>query len=161
MKLQALTALTLFAVIGTASAIDMPVMKEGLWKLHSISTSAGEKPDESTYFLCRDHAYDLKAKAIVDQSIKACTNISDTASGGKRYLNMTCKAGTSTLTSKGIITSTGDTYYRAETTTTYTPPLYGESQSTMVSEQTWVSACPAGMSPGDRKFADGTIQKRH
>ncbi|MEO6806633.1 MAG: DUF3617 family protein [Edaphobacter sp.] len=161
MKRQALTAITLLAVIGTARAIDTPVMKEGLWKLHSISTSAGQKPDESTYFLCRDHAYDLKGKAIADQSMKSCTNISDTTSGNKRYLNMSCKVGASVLFSKGVITSTGDTYYRTETSTTYTPPLYGETQSNMVTEQTWVSACPVGMSPGDRKFADGTIQKRH
>jgi hypothetical protein len=161
MKRQALTALTLFAVIGTVYAIDMPVMKEGLWKLRSDTTSAGEKPDESTYFLCRDHAYDLKVKAIVDQTMKSCSNISDSTSGGKRYLNMTCKVGSSSLTSKAVITSTGDTYYRAETTTTYTPPLYGQTQSNIVLEETWVSACPAGMSPGDRKLADGTIQKRH
>jgi hypothetical protein len=161
MKRQALTALTLLAVIGTARAIDTPNMKEGLWKLHSISTSSSEKPDESTYFLCRDHAYDLKATAIANQSMKSCTNMSDTTSGNKRYLNMTCKVGTSTLVSKGVITSTGDTYYRTETSTTYTPALYGEAQSNMVIEQTWVSACPAGMSPGDHKLADGTIQKRH
>jgi hypothetical protein len=161
MKRQALTALTLLAIVGTAFAIDVPVMKEGLWKLHNVSTSAGQKPDESTFFLCRDHAYDLRAKAIVDQSMKSCTTISDTTSGGKRYLNMTCKAGSSTLTSKSVITSTGDIYYRSESTTTYAPPLYGETQSSMVAEQTWVSACPAGMSPGDRKLADGTIQKRH
>lgn len=161
MKRQALTALTLLAAIGTAYALDMPVMKEGLWKLHNISTSAGQKPDESTFFLCRDHAYDLKAKALVDQSLKSCTKISDSTSGGKRYLNMTCKVGTSTLTSKAVITSAGDTYYRSETSTTYTPPLYGEAQSSMVAEQTWVSACPAGMSPGDRKLADGTIHKGH
>lgn len=160
MKRQALTALTILAALGTAHAVDAPIMKEGLWKLHNISTSPGEKPDESTYFLCRDHAYDLHAKALVDQTMKSCANISDTTSANKRYLNMTCKVGDSTLTSKGVITSTGDTYFRSETTTTYSPALMGQSESKMVIEQTWISACPAGMSPGDRKLADGTVQKR-
>jgi hypothetical protein len=159
MQRKALIAVTVLAGIGTARAIDTPVMKEGLWKLHTINTGAGQKPYEATYFLCRDHAYDLKAKALADQIMKSCTNISDTTSGSNRYINMTCKVSTSTLVSKGVITSKGDTYYHSETTTTFTPPLSGESQTTMIQEQTWVSACPAGMSPGDRKMADGSIQK--
>jgi hypothetical protein len=158
MKRFAPTAIALLVLIGSARAIDVPVMKEGFWKLHMVTSTPGDKPDDTTYYLCRDHAYDLKVKAIADNAMKSCTNLSDTTSGGKRYLNMTCTAGGSKITSKAVITSTGDSYYRTETSSTFSPPLGGESASNMVQEQTWVGACPAGMSPGDRKMSDGSIQ---
>ena len=152
------TAVALFVLIGSASAIDVPDMKEGLWNLRMVSSTPGQKDDVSSYSLCRDHAYDQRAKVIADNATKSCSNIADTSSGGKRYLNMTCSVAGSTLTSKAVITSKGDTYFRTETATTYSPALYGQTQSNMVQEQTWVSACPAGMAPGDRKMADGSIQ---
>jgi hypothetical protein len=158
MKRFAPTAVALLVLIGSAQAIDIPVMKEGLWKLHMVTSTPGDKPDESTYFLCRDHTYDLKTKVIADNAMKSCTTFSDTTSGGKRSINMTCTVGGSKITSKAVISSTGDTYFRTETSSTFSPPLGGESASNMVQEQTWVSACPAGMSPGDRKFADGRIE---
>jgi hypothetical protein len=152
------TAIALLVLVGSASAIDTPIMKEGLWKLHMVTSTPGDKPDDATYFLCRDHAFDLRSKTIADNAMKSCKTISDTTSGGKRYLNVTCSVSGSTITSKAVMTSTGDTYYHTETTSTFSPPLGGEAASNSVQEQTWVSACPAGMSPGDRKMSDGSIQ---
>ena len=161
MKRFTSTALALLVLAGTAQAIDIPVMKEGLWKLHMITSAPGEKTDDTEYYLCRSHAYDQSVKGIVDQAMKNCSTISDTTSLGKRYLNTTCKVAGSTLTSKAVIVAKGDTYYRTESHSTYSPPLYGETETNIIQEQTYVGACPAGMSPGDRKMQDGSIQRRH
>lgn len=50
-----------------------------------------------------------------------------------------------------------DTAVRSESHATYTPPISGMSQSTTILEQKWVGACPAGVEPGDRVTADGTV----
>ena len=159
MHYKVATALALLTVLGTARAIDYPPMKEGFWKIHMVTTSPGGKPEETTTFLCRDHVYDQHTHQVADSAMKSCSNISDSSLFGKRTISMTCKIGGSTVTSKSVITSTADTYYHSDSTTSYSPALYGQTQSQMVQEQTYLGACPAGMSPGDHKLADGSIQK--
>jgi hypothetical protein len=45
----------------------------------------------------------------------------------------------------------------SETHTTYTPALAGTAESTMIMDQKYVGGCPAGIQPGDRIAANGTV----
>jgi hypothetical protein len=164
MKKSSLIATTLLLLVGSACAQfpDMPLLKEGLWKIHMTDTDAsGKTSNDSTTSLCRNHAYDVHVRELAANTMKACTTVSDTKLLGKRTITLSCKIGGSTVTTKSVISSSGEDEYHTESFTTYNPALYGATQSTMVQEQTYAGACPAGMSPGDRKLADGTIQKHH
>jgi hypothetical protein len=147
-------ALSLTAAI----AQDVPNMKEGLWKLHMVTTNPGSPPEDSTYSLCRNHAYDLKAHDLMKKT--GCTVNEGSSAGGKRTFSSTCKVGATTISSTSTLTSSGDTSFHSETTTTYTPPMNGMSRSTMVQDQTYIGACPSGMNPGDIISANGQIRHR-
>ncbi len=159
MRKIAATAAGLLILIGTARAMDAPNMKEGLWKLHTITTNAGAKPEEATYSLCRNHAYDKQGYDLAMKQT-GCTFTDGPVSGNKRTFSSTCKVGGSTLTSHSTLTTVGDTSFRTETSTTYTPAFYGQTQVNTVQEQTYIGACPSGMQPGDIITADGKIQHR-
>jgi hypothetical protein len=160
MKKPALiAACLLLAAVAHADFPDMPLMKEGLWKIRMVDSAPGQKPTDNTYTLCRDHAYDQKARDLARKFLTACTTNSSSNFGSKRTVVMTCKVAGSTVTSKSTLTFSGDTQFHTETTSTFTPALYGQTQDTMMQDQTFLGACPAGMHPGDRKLADGTTQQ--
>lgn len=163
MKKPVLTAACLLA-FGIAHAVDfpdMPPMKEGLWKIHMVDTTPGQKPTENTYLFCRDHASDQRGRQIAQKFLASCSAPTDTKSGNTRTMVMSCKIANSTITTKSILTAFGDTHYHTESSSTFTPPLYGQSQDSMIQDQTFVGACPANMQPGDRQLANGTIQHNH
>ena len=58
--------------------------------------------------------------------------------------------------SKGVTTFQGDSATHSETHTTNTPEQYGVAESTMVMDQKYIGACPAGIVPGDIVRADGS-----
>lgn len=159
MKKTVVAALTLLFTVAAAHAIDTPNMKEGLWKLHMVTTSPGSAPSEANYSICRNHAYD---QHVHDLAMKhpGCTITEGSPSGNKRTFTGTCKVGTTTINSVSTVTFLSDTSFHSETSTTYTPALYGKTHDTMVQDQTYVGSCPAGMNPGDIMSADGQIRHR-
>jgi len=136
----------------------LPPLKEGLWKIRLINSSPGEKTSDTTENLCRNHAYDQQTDTMARKQFAACSSLTDTQSGNKHLISMTCKVGNSTVTTHDTVTIDGDTHYHSEILSTFNPPLYGESQSTMIQDQTYLGACPANMHPGDRQLANGTVQ---
>ena len=160
MKKPALTTaiLLLLSVAHAADFPDMPPMKEGLWKIRILDNTPGQPASDNTFSLCRDHAYDEQAHQLTKKFLAACTTTSDVKSGNTRTLVQSCKVAGSTITSRSVLTIDGDTHYRTESSSTFSPPLNGQSKDAMVQEQTFLGACPAGMHPGDRKLADGTIR---
>jgi hypothetical protein len=139
-----------------AYALDTPPLREGLWSIHTVTTTnPGNKTTDATVTLCRNHAYDAYLDAEVN-SHKECT-LTKSGSSSRMTIDGSCKVGGSTLVSKATVTMSGDTASHSETHTTYTPALYGTSESTMIQDQKYVGSCPADMQPGDRKSASGTI----
>ena len=159
MKKTALAALTLLLTVGAARALDVPNMKEGLWKLHMVSNSPGSQPSETNYSICRDHAYDQLVHELAMKQ-PGCAIAEGSATGNKRSFTGTCKVGDTTIKSVSTVTYSGDTSFHSETSTTYSPALYGKTQESTVQDQTYVGACPAGMNPGDIMSADGQIRHR-
>jgi hypothetical protein len=159
--LAAATCLIFLGVAPAAEFPDAPPMKEGLWKIHTVTSSPGKPPQDANMSLCRNHAYDESVRVLAQKTMSSCSILSDVKLAGKRAMTASCKVQGSTITTKSVITSAGDNYYRSETQTSYSPALYGMSQDNMIQEQTYAGACPAGMSPGDRMLANGEIQPRH
>jgi hypothetical protein len=157
-------AATFLLFLGAAQAADfpnMPPLKEGLWKIRMIDTTPGEKSTDNTYNLCRSQAYDEKARQIANKFLTACSITTDVKSGSTRTFVSTCKIAGSTVVTHSTLTGLSDTHFHTESTTTFTPPISGQSQSSMTQEQTYLGACPATMQPGDRQRADGTIQRHN
>jgi hypothetical protein len=154
-------ATTFLLLFGVAHAVDfpnMPPLKEGLWKIRMIDNTPGQKSTDNTYTLCRNHAYDEKGRQLAQKFLTACSTTSDVKSGNSRTVVISCKIGGSTVVTRSTLTGLSDTHFHTESSATYTPPLYGQSQSSMIQEQTYLGACPANMQPGDRQLADGTIE---
>jgi hypothetical protein len=164
LKKPVLTVMTFLFVLCVGRAADfpdMPPVKEGMWKIHSVDTAPGQPPTDSTMSLCRNHAYDQHVRDVAQKTLSTCSTLSDVKLGSKRALTISCKISGSTITTKSVLTATGDNYYRSESETTYSPALYGQSHLSSVNEQTYVGACPSGMAPGDRMLANGEIQHRN
>ncbi len=62
--------------------------------------------------------------------------------------------------SKGRLTVNGDTFAHTENTTTFTRPMDGIAEATLIMDEKYVGACPAGMQPGDTMAADGKINSQ-
>jgi hypothetical protein len=144
-------------VLPIANAANPPESKEGLWSVHTqLIDNPGNKKSEGTYTLCRDHPYDesIRAKA---KNMKGCTKISESFEGGKYSIEMHCVVAGTVVESKGTTTFQGDTSTHSETHATYNPPMGGISEMTVIMDQKYVGACPAGAQPGDRTDADGGV----
>ncbi len=150
-------AASFLLAIGTASAVDPPEVKEGLWSIHRQTIdNPGNKKTESTSSICRSHAYDLHAQSLA-KNVKGCTPVSQSFQGGKYSSSTHCVAGGTVIESQGTVTYQGDTSAHSETHATYSPAMGGVSETTMIMDQKYVGSCPAGVQPGDMTNADGRI----
>jgi hypothetical protein len=157
MTMRILCSTLLLAGVGVYAA-DPPAMKEGLWSIHTVSVDQpGNNKTEGTVKLCRSHAYDERIRTMAAQkSAKTCKTISENSTGGTTTTETECTVASSVLKTKGTVTFSGDSAH-SETHTTYTPAMYGTSESTMVMDQKYLGACPAGVEPGDRIGPDGKV----
>jgi hypothetical protein len=148
--------------VAAVYAAEEPAFKEGLWSIHTVTTdNPGNKKSETTRSVCRDHAYDAasraKRKALM---AKICKTDTLTGSGSKYISESECLQMGSTMHSIGVLTISGDTAAHNEETTTFVPPMNGISETTMIMDQKYVGACPAGMQPGESMDADGNVIHR-
>jgi hypothetical protein len=151
--LSATTAL----VLPIATAMDLPSVKEGLWSVHTQSTdNPGNKTTEGSYTLCRNHAFDQSVQARA-KSMKGCTMVNESLQTGKYSSEMKCLVAGTVIESKGTTTFQNDSSFHSETHATYTPAMQGLSETTMIMDQKYLGSCPAGVQPGDRTNADGTV----
>jgi len=142
--------------VGLSFAADPPLMKEGYWSIHTLITSnPGNKKTESTQTICRNHEYEQYVRNMATKGRTGCKILVDNYSGGTYTVEQECTIGGTTLHSKTVSTSQGDSASHTEAHTTNTPPQYGEAESTTIMDQKYLGACPAGIQPGDIVRADG------
>ena len=144
--------------IGMAMAAGTPPdVKEGLWSIHTQTTdNPGNVKSDSTSTICRNHAYDQYANGLA-KNVKGCTVSNESYAGNTYTLEMRCTIGATTIDSKGTVTYTGDTSTHSESHATYTPAMAGMTDTTMIQDQKYIGACPAGQQPGDMTHANGTV----
>lgn len=143
--------------VGFARAADLPQAKEGLWSSHTQTVDQpGNKKSEATKTICRNHAYDQYVKDLAAK-IPGCTKVSENYNGRTLTTEMRCVVGGSVIDGKGTSVFQGDTVVHSETHSTYTPAMYGVSETTMIMDQKYVGSCPAGSQPGDMRGEDGKL----
>jgi hypothetical protein len=150
-----LSLLLLLLGVGLAAAQEVPKRKSGLWEITRISTRNGEKPTKVQ--LCVDQATDkLLLQLAEGMRGETCTTQKLGRTGDKLTVDATCKIRGSTSTTHAVITGNFDSAYKIESTSTYKPPLYSETQGHAVFDAKWTGPCTAGQRPGDMTLPNGT-----
>ena len=150
MRRAAFTVSAATLLLTIASAADPPPLQEGLWEIRGQSIdNPGGKKSEFTYRLCRNHAYDKAMDAMV-KNVKDCTTAFDSLGDGRYSSESRCTIDGTVIVSKGTYTYLSATSARSESYATYTPAYRGKTDETVIQDQNYVGACPAGMRPGDR-----------
>ncbi len=141
-----------------ACANDPQKIKEGLWEIHGDSVeNPGAKKTGFQYELCRDHAYDSAANALL-KNVKGCSTQFKDLGGGKYASASTCKVAATSIVSTGITTYQNGESTHSETRAQYTPPFNGKAAETMTEDQRFLGRCPAGVKPGDTIGPDGIVR---
>ncbi len=152
MKIVAIVGATLFMAGANLSiAQSMPKMKAGMWENTVMSDAPGAKGKEPTKStMCIDDTVMEQMMKMGQGMAQAmCSKNTSQISGNKMTGSVECKMGSSTINSTSVTTFNGDTSYRTESKSVYTPPLYGMKENVSVTEAKYVGACKAGMKPGD------------
>ncbi|MGA2130740.1 MAG: DUF3617 family protein [Bryobacteraceae bacterium] len=144
-------------VLPIAQAADPPELKEGLWSIRTqLVDNPGNKKDDTTTTLCRNHAYDKSAITLAKNAVKGC-KYDERFEGGKYATEMHCVIAGTVIETKATAAHVGDTSVHGEDHTTYSPPLGGVSESIRIVDQKYIGSCPAGAQPGDLTNAEGNV----
>jgi hypothetical protein len=153
---RATTAALLSFVVGCAG--NPPVLKEGLWEIRAQTIEKpGDRRSEVVYKLCRDHAYDKAANALL-KNIKGCTTVVKDLGGGKLASASNCTVNGLSIVSNGVTTFSSQESTHSETQARYSPAFNGKTDETMTQNQQYVGRCPPTMKVGDTLSAEGFIR---
>lgn len=141
-------------VCTTASAVDLPKRKPGLWEV-TLQMVGGKIPPRTVKF-CTDAATDESLFQLgASTADQMCSRKDINRSGDVVTIDTECKMGESKMTSHAVMTFSGDTSYKTAIQTHIDPPMMGRSESSMTQEARWTGACPADMQPGDMMMPNG------
>lgn len=151
----AISASVVFAVSMTsASAVDFPTRRAGLWDITMHMDQARMGPMTSK--VCVDANTDAKMmKYGMSHRGSDCAPPSIQGSGSSRTVDVVCHMSGSTEKSHIMIAYSGDSSYHMDMQTAFDPPFHGQSQNHMTQDAKWMGACPAGMKPGDMQMPGG------
>lgn len=151
------TATLCLIAVGFAQSIQVPFQKEGLWSNHRETVNnPGNVKNESTEKICRSHAYDQYVRDLA-KKVAGCKVVSESYAGGIYSIATECSTGGSVIKSNSTVKSLGEDDVRSESHATYTPPLFGMSNTSTTMEQKYLGSCPTGMQPGDITHENGTV----
>jgi len=158
--MYASTGVLLALAAWDVNAAAPPKLQAGLWESRVQSTeNPGAKKTEYSFKLCRDHAYDRQTDDLVKKN-KNCTTKIERLADDRFSAASRCTVPGMVIDSKGLSIYRNNTAIHSESAATYTPPLYGKTDETIIQDQHYVGACPAGMKPGDRILPDGRLVRR-
>jgi hypothetical protein len=144
---QICVPLVLLLTASIAAAAEPPPLHEGLWEIRTQTTAnPGNRKDEGTYQLCRDHAFDKAADALA-RNTKGFTVSFQSEGGGKYSMASRGTMGGTVITTKGTALYQGGTSVHSESHTTYSPALDGRTDETTIQDQKYLDRCPDGMKP--------------
>ena len=146
----------IFAALSTKALADTPPqLKEGLWEM-TVTTSQG---GTHTMKQCLDQATGaslLDMGSDVTKSMKeACSKneFKKTSTGFETLAE--CKMASSVVTSKGVFNGDFSSSYTGAVESTFAPPLFGQTHSTVKLAGRHLGACGADMKPGDMVMDNG------
>jgi hypothetical protein len=147
-------AVPALALPSPAAAQDYPKLRPGLWELTHTSDNAPKRPTTAT--VCLDDTVQKEMFAMGNGAMQGmCSKHDFRMSGGRATGDFVCDMGGSTMHSKSTMVMNGDSGYRTEIHTTYSPPLMGLSKINTVLTARRLGACKPGQRPGDMTTPDG------
>jgi hypothetical protein len=150
MKSVLIAAAAALLLTGTARAEDWPVLKEGLWSVHTHMTGMQGHIVDSTSQLCRNHAYDTHAREVA-QTSPGCTIVKQSMEGRKLVTQTRCMIQNSEMVASGVgVFGADGTTFHSESHMSFTPPMHGMAEQSMTIDEAYTGPCPAGIVPGDR-----------
>ena len=140
-----------------ALAVDYPDVNEGLWQRHWTTVKdPGEKKSDATQSVCRSRA--LSRQSFEEaHKIPGCTYVKEALLGSMYTAEIRCELSTIRLVTHSTALIK-DTAVHTESVTTYEPAMSGVATESDTVDEKFLGPCPAGMKPGDRMTAEGTIQ---
>jgi hypothetical protein len=154
---SAMAATALLQASAATHGAEPPLMKEGLWSIHSQSvTNPGSKAAENTATICRSHAFDQKVRQA-QKNMPGCKTVSEELQGNEYSIHTQCTVRGSDIDSLSTVTFKGDSAAHSENHATYKPALDGVEEMTLTQDQKYLGNCPAGAQPGDITRPDGTV----
>lgn len=141
-------AIALFSA--QTGAQDLPKLKSGLWEANTTSSGPkGSHGSSMKHTMCMDDKAQRDVMAFSQNMGAQCAKNTIRRDGNKVYGEAECSMGKMIIKSQSVTTMSGDTSYRTEVKSSFTPPMAGMNESATVVEARHVGACPANMKPGD------------
>ncbi len=152
-----------FAITVTAAAQDIPTLKAGQWEMSSSQTKTGagaaNPPTKTT--MCTDAAMQKELVSMgAGMSKEMCSKHEMKREGARVVTTSECKIGESKISSRAVMTLSGDTGYKTEISATYDPPFMGMKDSRSTIEGKYVGPCRDGLVPGRLHHAQRTEDQR-
>jgi Protein of unknown function (DUF3617) len=141
-----------FAIAVTAAAQDIPTLKAGQWEMSSsqVKTGAGAANPPTKTTMCTDAAMQKELVSMgAGMSKDMCSKHEMKRDGARVVTTSECKIGESKISSRAVMTLSGDTGYKTEISATYDPPFMGMKDSRSTIEGKYVGPCRDGLVPGD------------
>jgi hypothetical protein len=154
-----LAAVVLLGAADIPKLPRMPSMKEGVWLIHNqtIQHPSGEKADGAGK-VCQKADWNNGPMKV--KTPKGKCKYAIEAGATKQKYEMACDV-------SGVVIKVTETRElidenngRTVVDVTYDPPADGLTGTTIISEGTYVSACPAGVKPGSEMMPDGTFAQK-
>jgi hypothetical protein len=148
-----------FALAGPATALDMPPRKAGLWDMKMTMEGSGMPSHSSQH--CIDAETDKMMGAMGGQMGKdMCSKQDIQRKGSTMTIDAVCKIGSTTTTSRTVITGSFDSAYTMKVTSKMDgapagSPATAGGQTNMTIEAKWLGACKADQKPGDMMMGPG------
>jgi hypothetical protein len=132
-----------YGVAGAAAA-DAPKRKSGLWEM---KISGGHMPGGMSMQQCVDQKSDDISK--MQEAKSNCTKNVVRREGEKIVGESVCKIEGTTATTRTVFSGNFDSAFKADSRSTYEPPLRGMRESSSAIEAKWLGPCAAGQKAGD------------
>ncbi|HEY5070507.1 MAG TPA: DUF3617 family protein [Caulobacteraceae bacterium] len=123
-----------------AWAADSDVRRAGEWQVTIMGANGKPNPP-------RNYCYAARSVADITRSIGDCSRNNITKVGATTTINASCTKAGHQISLNMVLTSMGETAYRARVHATYSPPIGTMSRMDMVAESKWLGPCPAGVAP--------------
>jgi hypothetical protein len=161
MKMSLLLA-TVALLMGAANIPKMPrmpTMKEGVWLIRNQTIQhPSEEKAEGTGKICQKADWNNGPMKVKTPKGKCKYTVESGAT--KQKYQMVCEV-------SGVVIKVTETREyidegneRAIVDINYDPPADGTTGTTIISEGTYVSACPTGVKPGSEMTNDGTLAQK-
>ena len=135
----------------TASALDYPARKAGLWQITTSGTTGTTKNPEQVMQQCVDTASDKALQKMGSGMMNnmKCDKNENKKDGGKYIGHSICQMGPSKLETKSVTSGDFEKEYTMSADSTFNPPMAGITNTKSVMVAKWVGPCKSDQKPGD------------